>query len=163
MNKEFTIKNLTFKNTWNLGGPLMFVFFVGWCAFNVGFGEGILRKLLIFLYTSGTILAMSLMNYFSTVVTVNKRGILKNSLYFSHCVEWKNIKSLNVQLITKDKYVKTLDKKEYFDEFYIGKKEILISDIENQLDQSTLIKWRKIIRLPFNESITEILKHNKLL
>ncbi|MTH16388.1 hypothetical protein [Flavobacterium sp. LC2016-01] len=163
MNKELTIKNFTFKNIFNLGGPLMFVFFVGWCAFNVGLGEGVLRNLLVFLYTSGTILAMGLMNYFSTVVTVNQRGILKNSLYFSHYIEWKNIKSLNVQLVTKDKYVKTLDKKEYFDEFYIGKKEILISDIENQLDQSKLTRWRKIIRLPFNHSTIEILKHNKLL
>ncbi|TDO96563.1 hypothetical protein [Flavobacterium sp. 245] len=163
MDNELTLKNFTFKNIFNLGGPLIFVFFVGWCAFKIGLGEGVLRNLLLFLYTSGTILAMTLLNYFSTVITVNKRGILKSSLFFSEYVEWNKIKSLNIQLITSDKYVKTLDKKEYFDEFYVGTKEILISDIENQLDQSTWIKWKKIIRLPFNGNTIEILKNNKLL
>ena len=51
-----------------------------------------------------------------------------------------------------------IGKKDYFEEFFIGKKEILISDLENQLSQSTYTRWKKIIRLPFSEKIVEIMK-----
>jgi hypothetical protein len=160
MNKRLIIKNLTIKNVFNLGGPLLFLCFILYCAIEIGFSEGILGNLLIFLYTVGSILAINMINYFSEVVTIDRSGIERKSLFFSHFIRWKDIKSLDVELITGNKFTKVLNKKEYFENFYIGRKEILISDLENQLEQSTITKWRKMILLPFNEETIEILRNN---
>ncbi|TWI03167.1 hypothetical protein IQ05_00096 [Flavobacterium tiangeerense] len=134
MNKNIVIRNLTIKNILNLGKALIFIFFIFYCVFKIGLGDsGVLRNLLIFLYASGAILTISLINYFSEVVIIDENGIKKSSLFFSHFIEWSNIRSVDVQLTTANRLTKTLDKTEYFDNFYVGRKEILISNMENQL------------------------------
>lgn len=88
MDKELIIKNFTFTSIFNLGGPLLFLFFILYCAIAVGLGDGILTKILVFLYLFGAIMAIGLANYFSEVVTVDKNGVQKNSLFFSHFIAW---------------------------------------------------------------------------
>ncbi|MNE72321.1 hypothetical protein D3C80_1682490 [compost metagenome] len=122
-----------------------------------------MTKILIFLYLFGAINAIGLANYFSEVVTVDKNGIEKKSLFFSHFISWRDIKSLDILLVTGDRFVNTLDKKEYFDDFYIGKKEIIISDVENLKNQPIWIRWKKTIRLPFNKTTVGILHDNNQL
>lgn len=163
MNTKLIIKNFTFKNIFNLSKPILFLGFILYCAITIGLAEGVLRNLLIFLYTIGSISAIIIINYFSEVVTIDKGGIKKDSLLFSQFIEWRNIKSVDVQLTTVNKLTKTLEKGEYFENFYVGKKEILVSDLENQLQQSLLKKWKKTIRLPFNEDTVEILRSNNLM
>lgn len=62
--------------------------------------------------------------------------------------------------MTGDSFVNILDKKEYFDDFYIGKKEIVIGDVENLKNQPIWIRKKKTIRLPFNKTIIGILHDN---
>lgn len=164
MNKKLIIRNLTINNVFSFGKGLIFISFIIYCAFTFRLGDSLaLKKILIFLYTSGVILTIMMINYFSGVVVIDKNGIKKTSLFFSHFIKWSNIKSVNVQITTANRFTKTLEKKNYFDESYIGKKEILISDLENQLQQSALTKWKKIIRLPFTENVIEELKNSNQL
>ena len=159
MNEKITIKNATFKNIMNFDKPLLLLIFIFYCVFTIDAGKSmILQNLLIFICVVGVILTIFVINYFSTIVVIDESGIEKKSLLFKHIILWTNIKSLDIQLTTAKRLTTTLEKKDYFEEFFIGKKEILISDLENQLNQSTYTRWKKIIRLPFSEKIIEIMK-----
>lgn len=164
MNETIKIRNLTISNLLNLGKPLIFLGFIYYCIFKFGFADsGVLRNFLIFLYVAGFFMTLIFIVYISTAITISTDGVKKTNIFSTINLKWEDVKSINVQVTVANRFTKTLNKNEYFDDFIVGKKEVLISSIEKQLQQSKLKTFNKIIRLPFEPRIIEILKIKELL